>query len=142
MFEQGKFYKHTSGDIIAVIGVICTTMFWETFICETTGPAQPYFKCVGMGEGHDDNWTEIPESEWYAEFNMDYHKEYNHWKQSVKGDLVKAFAQELDIKIPEHQEIYRELSISPQYIVEEKIIEWLEKQPPYFLSKRPGIYKV
>lgn len=65
-FEVGKYYRHTSGEEMAIVGMVNTTMYGTTLVAESS--LQGDLKPVGMGEDHAVNWVEIPQSDWFKNF--------------------------------------------------------------------------
>lgn len=64
-FEVGKYYRHTTGKEISVIGELKTTMYGITLIAETSNGLET----VGKDSSCAVNWTEISESEWMKNFS-------------------------------------------------------------------------
>lgn len=60
IFEIGKTYRHTTGEIMTIIGKLKTHMWGECLIGETdTGDLVP----VGSQEANAVNWKEVSEGE-------------------------------------------------------------------------------
>lgn len=69
-FEIGKFYKHTSGKKISIVGCVETTMYGKTLIAEQCD--SPDFTPVGYSsDSFAQSWIEIPEDEWMKCFSDD-----------------------------------------------------------------------
>lgn len=66
-FEVGKFYKHTSGQQMAIVGKVPTTQWGETLVGERDDMAD--LMPVGMDEGAAENWSEITKEEWMKNFS-------------------------------------------------------------------------
>jgi len=60
-FEIGKFYEHTTGDVIAIIGEVNTTRLGPMFVAETA-----YGKLIPVGKTEQDaaNYHEITKEKW------------------------------------------------------------------------------
>ena len=67
-FEIGKYYKHTTGEIINVLGEITTTLYGNTLIAETND-VYNIFKPVGKSEECTVNWIEVGREEWMKNFS-------------------------------------------------------------------------
>lgn len=66
-FEIGKYYRHTGGSEIAVLGELNTTLYGLTLIVEEAGVNG--FKPVGRGPEATVNWVEITQEEWLKNFS-------------------------------------------------------------------------
>lgn len=65
-FSVGKFYRHTSGKQMAVIGDVTSTQWGETLVAESNkGNLIP----VGRDAASATNWVEIDEAEWKKNFS-------------------------------------------------------------------------
>ena len=69
-FEIGKFYRHTTGKDLAIIGELETTMFGKTLIAETKDITE-CLMAVGRQESATANYTEITKEEWMKNFSKD-----------------------------------------------------------------------
>ena len=67
VFEIGRFYRHTSGREMAILGEVETTMYRKCLVAESnrTGNLLP----VGKDESAADNWREISKEEWMQNFS-------------------------------------------------------------------------
>lgn len=71
-FELGKYYRHTSGDMIATLDFLETTMWGKALITERVGTKNHDICCVGTDdEGYAQNWQEITKEEWMKNFSKD-----------------------------------------------------------------------
>lgn len=64
-FEIFKYYKHTSGTLMHIIGRVKTTVYGTTLLAEETDGS---FKPVGEDEANMVNWVEITHQEWSFAF--------------------------------------------------------------------------
>lgn len=56
-FEVGRYYKHTTGKIIKIVGAVMSDTYGMTAIAEDMSGN---FKPVGTDESHTINWSQIP----------------------------------------------------------------------------------
>jgi len=70
-FEEGKFYRHTTGEEFSIIGRLNTTMWMENaLIAETAGKGfNSGLIVVGDDEGSASNFREISKREWLKNFS-------------------------------------------------------------------------
>lgn len=69
-FEIGKFYQHTSGQMISVVCQAETTMYGITFLAEQSD--SPDFISVGSdSDEYAENWEEITKEQWMKGFTDD-----------------------------------------------------------------------
>lgn len=62
-FEIGKYYKHTSGQIISIIGCVESTMYGKTLVAEHSD--RPDFSPIGYNsDEYAQNWVEVDKEEW------------------------------------------------------------------------------
>jgi hypothetical protein len=66
-FEIGKFYKHTTGQQIAIVGEVETTMYGRCLVAECSDKAD--LLPVGADESHAENYSEITKEEWMMNFS-------------------------------------------------------------------------
>jgi hypothetical protein len=66
-FEVGKYYAHTGGGVIHIVGAAKTTLYGWTLIAEEHG--SPNLKPIGAGGGYSDNWNETTEKVWMKGFS-------------------------------------------------------------------------
>ena len=66
-FEVGKVYKHTSGQIMHIIGGLQTTLYGGSLVAECSGSAN--LKPVGQDENAAVNWAESTIEEWMKNFS-------------------------------------------------------------------------
>lgn len=61
IFEVGKYYRHTTGNMLHAICEVETAIYGETIIAET-----PFgdFRPIGNTDECAVNWAEIPKEEW------------------------------------------------------------------------------
>lgn len=69
IFEVGKFYRHPTGEEMAVIGEAETTLYGKCLVAESNRSAD--LKPVGRHESHADNWSEISRDEWMKNFSRE-----------------------------------------------------------------------
>lgn len=67
IFEIGKYYKHTTGEMLHIISAGKTTLYGWTMIAETTRGSN--LVTVGVGESFAVNWSESTEEEWLSHFS-------------------------------------------------------------------------
>ncbi len=67
IFEIGKFYRHTTGIFMAIVGEVNTTMWGSTLIGESTHDSYGLMP-VGRDEASAVNWEEITKEEWMEQF--------------------------------------------------------------------------
>lgn len=70
IFEIGKFYKHTSGKKISIVGCVETTMYGKTLIAEQCD----HYDFTPVAYNSDDateGWIEINKDEWMECFSDD-----------------------------------------------------------------------
>jgi len=66
IFEIGKFYRHSTGKQIAVLGELETTLYGKTLIAETDSS---HFISVGRDETSSENFHEISKDDWMKNFS-------------------------------------------------------------------------
>jgi hypothetical protein len=66
-FEIGKFYRHTTGFEIAILGCINTIVFGEMLLAEQND--SPYFITVGSEGEYTIGFIEISRDEWMMNCN-------------------------------------------------------------------------
>lgn len=67
IFKIGKYYKHTGGEMLHIIGGAKTTMYGWCLIAGSSNSnnLQP----VGQCEDNAQNWKESTEEEWLKNFS-------------------------------------------------------------------------
>ncbi|CAM2954106.1 hypothetical protein PASE110613_09355 [Paenibacillus sediminis] len=65
-FEVGKYYEHTTGEQISIVGEIVTTLYGKCLVAESS--ESPDLKPVGKGDYYAENWHEISHVEWMSNF--------------------------------------------------------------------------
>ncbi len=67
VFETGKFYRHTTGQDLAILGELETTMYGKCLVAESnkSGDLIP----VGSDESATQNYIEITKEEWMKNFS-------------------------------------------------------------------------
>lgn len=68
-FQIGKYYQHTSGDMMAVVGHAVTTLYGKTLVAECTSTAN--LKPISMDEDAMVGWGEITKGKWLSNFSSD-----------------------------------------------------------------------
>ena len=68
-FEIGKYYKHSGGESMHIIGVVNTNLYGWTLVAESScaGDLKPITPDEGCGVG----WKEIAVKEWEKLFSKD-----------------------------------------------------------------------
>jgi hypothetical protein len=67
VFEIGKYYGHPSGEQVAIVGEVSTTMYGGCLVAESS--SSPDLKPFGKDESHAENWFEITRDEWMKNFS-------------------------------------------------------------------------
>lgn len=68
-FELGKFYKHTTGRTLSIVGLAETTMWGRTFVGEEIkNEGMSILIAVGNCEDNAVNYIEITKEEWMKNF--------------------------------------------------------------------------
>jgi len=67
IFEIGKYYEHTTGNQLAILGELETTMFGKCLIAEQSN--SNFFTSVGRDTNSADNWHEISREKWMKNFS-------------------------------------------------------------------------
>lgn len=71
-FEPGKYYKHTSGDTIATLDFLETTVWGRALIAERMFSDHYDLHAVGTSDdSYTQNWKEITKEEWMKNFSKD-----------------------------------------------------------------------
>lgn len=69
-FEVGKYYKHTIGHTLAILGYLETTMWGKTLIAESNQQGQmTELVAVGSNESAIANYREITKEEWMENYS-------------------------------------------------------------------------
>jgi len=66
IFEIGKYYQHTTGIELSIIGELETTLWGKTLIAETNSSD---FEAVGSDIYATTNYVEISKEEWMKNFS-------------------------------------------------------------------------
>ncbi len=66
-FEVGKYYKHSGGGVMHIIGAVKTTLYDWTLVAEVHG--EDHLTAVGQGSDHAVNWEETTEKHWLSGFS-------------------------------------------------------------------------
>ena len=68
-FEIGKFYQHSAGRYIAIVGEVETYKWGRMFVVEEMDKTGHAISCIQVGsEDTADNWTEVGKSEFLQVF--------------------------------------------------------------------------
>jgi hypothetical protein len=67
VFEIGKYYKHSGGGVMHIIGAVKTTLYGWCLIAEEHGSAS--LKPIGRDEDAAQNWSETTEEHWMLGFS-------------------------------------------------------------------------
>jgi hypothetical protein len=67
VFEIGKYYRHTTGEMMAIRGELETTMWGKALIAESNQRSD--LVPVGRDESSAVNWMETTEDEWMKSFS-------------------------------------------------------------------------
>jgi len=65
-FEIGKYYKHSGGGVMHIIGAAQTTLYGWCLVAEEHASAN--LKPVGCNETATQNWAETTEKHWMSGF--------------------------------------------------------------------------
>lgn len=69
--EPGKYYKHTAGRAIAVVGEVMTWKWGPMLVIEETDSTGHSISCVEAGsEDVSNRWVEIGVEEWKREMGI------------------------------------------------------------------------
>lgn len=60
-FEVGRYYKHSAGRMLSIVGSAYTTAYGPTLVGENK---RGELSAVGQGPGHTIGWSEINKDEW------------------------------------------------------------------------------
>jgi hypothetical protein len=66
-FEVGKFYEHSSGGMMHIVGGLQTTIYGGCLVAEEFDSAN--LKPIGQDEGAAINWTETTKEKWMQNFS-------------------------------------------------------------------------
>lgn len=67
--EIGKFYRHLTGQELAIVGEAETTMYGKVLVAETNRFG--YLIPIGRGESNATNYKEISKKEWMRNFSIE-----------------------------------------------------------------------
>lgn len=70
VFEIGKFYRHTTGLELAIVGEVETTLYGKCLVAESNEPSGNLV-AVGRDESATQNFIEITKEEWMKNFTED-----------------------------------------------------------------------
>ena len=73
-FEVGRFYKHSSGEMMAIVGAARTHVYGWVLIAERMRAGHYDISPISPSPDAGQNWNSIPESEWLACFPDDGEK--------------------------------------------------------------------
>lgn len=62
IFEIGKYYKHSNGELLHIIGEVTSTRYGHCLVGESTWNYD--LLPIGMAESNAMNYEEIDKSEW------------------------------------------------------------------------------
>jgi len=68
MFIKGKFYQHTGGRCITVVGEVETYKWGVMFVVEEADKTGHGISCIDKTAEKNDNWTEIGKAEFMQNF--------------------------------------------------------------------------
>ena len=68
-FEIGKYYQHTGGKMISVIGEVITTAYGKTLVAECNSMSN--LMPVGRDGDAMQNWSEITKGKWLSNFSRE-----------------------------------------------------------------------
>lgn len=68
-FKVGKYYKHSSGKMMHIVGSCKTTKYGWRLVGECS--EESYLQPVGQGKDNAENWEEINEDEWMSNFSKE-----------------------------------------------------------------------
>lgn len=66
-FEVGKYYKHTGGRMLHIVGGLQTTRYGGCLVAEQSNST--YLMAIAQDEGAAINWEETTEYEWMKNFS-------------------------------------------------------------------------
>ncbi len=62
IFELGKYYKHSDGEMMRILGEVESNMYGTCLVGERQNKSD--FQPVGTDESNAVNWAEIQKEEW------------------------------------------------------------------------------
>jgi hypothetical protein len=65
-FQIGRYYKHASGELMHIVGVVKTTLYGECLVAESSWGCD--LKPVSMERWANEGWQEVDKSDWMACF--------------------------------------------------------------------------
>lgn len=68
IFEVGKYYQHASGEKMAIVGEVNTTLYGDNVLVGEPD-STPNLRPVGRDESNTVNWKEISKEEWMKSFS-------------------------------------------------------------------------
>lgn len=69
-FEIGKYYRHTTGHLLSILGEIETDMWGKTLVAESNRPrAMTELTPVGSDAGAAVNYSEIDREQWMQSYS-------------------------------------------------------------------------
>lgn len=67
VFKVGQYYKHTSGQMMHIVGSCITTLYGWCLVAECSDSAN--LKPVGQDDDNAENWTSSTEKDWMKNFS-------------------------------------------------------------------------
>lgn len=84
-FELGKYYKHTTGEMLHIVGKVETMMYGECFVGESTNCLN--LKPIGIGEGYSDGFSEISKEEFESSYLSETEEPQAEWVYECYCDV-------------------------------------------------------
>jgi len=67
-FEVGKYYIHSGGRKISIVGEVMTDRWKEQFVVEEVDKTGHAISCMDIDAERNENWLEIGHEEWMRNF--------------------------------------------------------------------------
>ena len=68
-FEVGKYYQHSAGRYISIVGEVKTDCWGDTLVIEEADHTGHAISCIDKDSERKENWTEIGRAEWMKNFD-------------------------------------------------------------------------
>ncbi len=71
-FQIGKYYEHTCGEMMSIVGEVQTTMYGKALVAECSKSSN--LRPVGRDDDAMVNWTEVTKGKWLSNFSREENK--------------------------------------------------------------------
>lgn len=68
-FQIGKYYQHTGGEMMSIVGSVITTAYGKTLVAERNNMSN--LTPIGHDEDAMQNWSEITKGKWLSNFSRE-----------------------------------------------------------------------